>query len=195
MLKAGRIAGALAVTAAVLALAGCGGGDGSGGGGGGSPATSSPSAEADPYRKAPWRMQVVNLLDALRTPQDGRYRSWLSDDPDYAARSFAYTPRSAGDPGWGDRDDDGVAVVYPSEFEPGERTAFFDALTRDSTVVAASLQVTKADKVPQGGNGDYRFDFKVRTSTGTWLTGQAVGNGLDAAKGRITRLTYGVGAS
>ncbi|WP_159039712.1 hypothetical protein [Streptomyces sp. TP-A0356] len=190
-MKASRTTGALAITAALLALAGCGSGDASGSK---DTASSSPTAQADPYHDAPWRMQVVNLLDALRTPQDGRYRNWMPDSADNSL-DFAYTPRTAGDPGWADRNNKGYAVVYPGQLGKPQKTAFFKAITRDDTVVASSLTVTRADSVPREGNADYKFAFKVKTTDGKWLTGQAIGNGTDASRGRIIRLVYDTSAS
>ncbi|MFE9098021.1 hypothetical protein [Streptomyces sp. NPDC007264] len=180
------------MTAALLALAGCGSGDASGSK---DTASASPTAQADPYRKAPWRLQVVNLLNALRTPQDGRYRSWMSDSATYWNHDFTYTPRRAGDPGWADRTGEGYVPVYPGKLGKAEKTAFFKAITRDDTVIASTLTVTRADSVPHADDADYKFAFKVRTTDGKWLTGQAVGNGTQASRGRITRLVYDVPAS
>lgn len=189
MLKAKHIKGAVIAAATALALAGCGGGD-SGPDGKDTP-SASPTVQADPYQKAPWRLQVVNLLNALRTPEDGKYRAWMSDDPEYWTDSFIYTPRSASDPGWSTLTPDGISTVYPGKMDPAEKKAFFNGITRDNKVVASTLTVVDAGTETVAGDNRYKFTFKVKTSDGKWLTGMAIGSpGTEASEGRITRLTY-----
>jgi hypothetical protein len=178
------------VVMAALALAGCGG---SGGGSDGKTTSSpTPTEQADPYEKAPWRMKVVNLLNALRTPEDGKYRTWMSDDPELWTKSFIYTPRSSGDPGW-ERRNDGAASVYPGKMNKAEKKAFFNGITRDNTVIASTLTVVDAGGETVAGDNSFKFTFKVKTSDGKWLTGMAIGHGeSNAAYGWVTRLTYDV---
>ncbi|GGN67338.1 hypothetical protein GCM10011579_039760 [Streptomyces albiflavescens] len=192
-MKATRTKGAVVAAAAVLALAGCGS-DSDGGSGSKNGASSSPTVQADPYLHAPWRMQVVNLLDALRTPQDGTYRAWMSDSAAHSLSSFDYTPRSAGEPGWDDRDYEGSAMVYPSQLSKTEKNAFFKALTQDDTVIASTLKVTRAELIPQSEDKqDYKFVFKVKTTGGKWLTGRAFGSGgLESAGGQVKALNYDI---
>lgn len=179
---------ACAVTAA-FAMAGCGGGDTPGGD---HSSSASPAHQADPYQKAPWRLQVVHFLDALRTPEDGRYRNWLSDDAALDTR-FVYAPRRTGDPGWEKRDYSGAAVVYPAEMGPAPKKAFFNALTRDNAVIAATLTVVDPKGETVTGDNSYAFTFKVRTTQGDWLTGTASGApGTSASSGHITELLYDV---
>ncbi|GHE07349.1 hypothetical protein [Streptomyces alanosinicus] len=190
MQEARRTKVAVCVVAAAFALAGCGnGGDGSDG-------KHSPSAsptQTDPYQKAPWRLQVVNLLSALHNPGDGKYRNWLSDDPTYDTRDFTYTPRRTGDPGWEKRNYGGTAVVYPGTMKPTEKKAFFNALTRDNTVIPGTLTVVDPKGETVTGDNSYMFTFKVKTTRGNWLTGTAIGGpGTSAAKGHITELAYDV---
>lgn len=191
VLKARGIAGAVMAMAAALALAGCGGDDGRPSGT--STKAASPTVQGDPYREAPWRLQVVNLLDALRTPEDGKYRNWMMDDTELWTMEFIYTPRRASDPEWDRRSNDGSAVAYPGKMTASEKKAFFAAITRDNTVISSSLTVVDAGDETVAGDNSYKFTFKVRTSDGQWLTGMAIGSpGTDPAKGRITRLTYDV---
>ncbi|MFB7256009.1 hypothetical protein [Streptomyces nojiriensis] len=152
-------------------------------------ASSSPSA--DLYAKAPWRRQVVHLLEALRTPQDGTYRTWMSDDATYWTETFIYTPRSANEPGWDKRDQQGEVVTYPAKLTPAEKDLFFKSLTRDNRTIASTLTVVRAEQQPDGTRQDHGFTFKVRTSDGDWLTGTATGHQRDeSGKGKVTRLTY-----
>ncbi|MFI1648639.1 hypothetical protein ACH4XT_17100 [Streptomyces avidinii] len=155
--------------------------------------SASPSKSADPYANAPWRQQVVHLLEALRTPQDGTYRTWMSDDAVYWTNTFIYTPRSTSEPGWDKRDYEGTVVTYPGKLTPAEKDLFFKSLTRDNRTIASTLTVVRAEQQPDGTRQDYRFTFKVQTSDGAWLTGMAMGNQGDAAgNGKVTRLTYDV---
>ncbi|MFF4448708.1 hypothetical protein [Streptomyces sp. NPDC001502] len=156
-------------------------------------ASASPSPSAAPYANAPWRLQVVNLLEALRTPQDGTYRTWMSDDATYWTQTFIYTPRSASEPGWDKRDYEGTVVTYPGKLTPAEKDAFFKSLTRDNRTIASTLTVVRAEQQPDGTRQDYKFTFKVQTSDGDWLTGMAMGAQRDeAGNGKVTRLTYDV---
>ncbi|MCJ1679710.1 hypothetical protein MTF65_20665 [Streptomyces sp. APSN-46.1] len=152
---------------------------------------SSPSPSADLYAKAPGRIQVVHLLEALRTPQDGTYRTWMSDDATYWTQTFIYTPRSTSEPGWDKRDNEGTAVTYPGKLTPAEKDAFFKSLTRDNTIIASTLKVVRVEEQPVGTRQDYRFTFKLQTSGGDWLTGMAMGAQRDeAGNGKVTRLSY-----
>jgi hypothetical protein len=199
VLKARRTKGAVLVAVTALALAGCGGGGDDGGGGGDGKSTPSASATAqpaDPFQQAPWRLQVVNLLTALRTPEDGKYRKWMSDDPERWTDDFIYTPREEGDPGWSNRSNDGASVVYPAKMDPAEKKAFFSAITRNNTVEASTLTVVDAGDETVAGDNQFKFTFKVRTSDGKWLTGMAIGSpGTSADYGHITRLSYDLNQS
>ncbi|KIX79454.1 hypothetical protein SF23_00050 [Streptomyces sp. MBRL 10] len=160
-------------------------------------ATSSPPASASPseapYANAPWRRQVVHLLEALRTPEDGTYRTWMSDDATYWNRTFTYTPRTTSEPGWDRRDYEGSTVTYPGKLSPAEKAVLFRSLTRDNTTISSTLTVVRPELQPDGTRQDYRFTFKVQTSSGDWLTGTAMGNQEDdAGNGKVTRLTYDV---
>ncbi|MFB0626830.1 hypothetical protein [Streptomyces sp. AB3(2024)] len=156
-------------------------------------ASASPSPTGGPYANAPWRLQVVHLLEALRTPQDGTYRTWMSDDAVYWDLSFSYTPRNASEPGWDKRDYEGATLTYPGKLTPGEKDAFFKSLTRDNMTIASTLTVVRAELLPDATRKDYRFTFRVRTSSGDWLSGTAMGNqGDEAGNGKVTRLTYDV---
>ncbi|MCX4763807.1 hypothetical protein OG562_23130 [Streptomyces sp. NBC_01275] len=185
---------AVIAVAAGLVLSGCGGGGDDGGKGDGrssASASPTPTVQADPYLKAPWRLQVVNLLTALRTPETGKYRNWMSDDPEYWTTDFIYTPRDSGDPGWSNRGSDGTSVVYPGKMDPTEKKTFFKALTHDGTVLADTLTVVDAYGEPVTGDGPYKFTFTVKTSDGKQLSGMALGSpATDADHSTIGRITY-----
>ncbi|MFD7712225.1 hypothetical protein [Streptomyces sp. NPDC059786] len=186
MLKSRRTKIAVIAVVAALALAGCGSDDKSEG-----KDSASPTAPADPYKDAPWRMQVVNLMKALRTPEDGKYHAWMSDDPEQWSEHFVYTPLSSGDPGWDKRSNDGIVSVYPGKMNDAEKKRFFAGITRDNSVVADTLTVVDAGGETMTGDNRYKFTFKIRTADGQWLTGMAIGSpGTEADSGRITRLTY-----
>ncbi|MFH8802180.1 hypothetical protein ACH4F6_21660 [Streptomyces sp. NPDC017936] len=193
MLKARHTKAAVIAATAALALAGCGSGDDGGSGKEDKP-SASPSVPADPYQKAPWRLQVVNLLTALRTPEDGTYRSWMRDDPELWTQDFIYTPRDATAPGWSNRGSDGASVVYPGKMDPAEKKAFFNGITLDNTVLPDTLTVVDAGDETVAGDNQFQFTFKVETTQGKWVTGMAIGSpGTEAAKGHITRLSYDPG--
>ncbi|MFD7818836.1 hypothetical protein ACFV6E_38910 [Streptomyces sp. NPDC059785] len=186
MLRTRRTKIAVIAVVAALALAGCGSDDEPEG-----KDSASPTAPADPYREAPWRMQVVNLLTALRTPDDGKYRSWMTDEGQQSTATFIYTPRTADDPGWSTRTSDGLSSVYPGEMDEAEKKRFFAGITRDNTVVPSTLTVVDAGDETVAGDNHYKFTFKVRTEKGQWLTGMAIGSpGTEADSGHISRLTY-----
>ncbi|MGW0704879.1 hypothetical protein ACWD4G_02700 [Streptomyces sp. NPDC002643] len=187
MLKARQSKGVVIAAVAALALASCGSGDD----GEKSTPSASPTVRTDPFLKAPWRLQVVNLLTALRTPEDGKYHNWMSDDPELWTNDFIYTPRDAGEPGWSNRNSEGFSVVYPGKMDAAEKKAFFNGITRDNTVIASTLTVLDAGDETVAGDNKYKFTFKVKTDDGQWLTGMAIGSpGTQANSGHITRLTY-----
>ncbi|MDA5282542.1 hypothetical protein [Streptomyces sp. Isolate_45] len=155
-------------------------------------AAASPSPSAAPFANAPWRLQVVHLLEALRTPQDGTYRTWMSDDATYWTDSFVYTPRSTSEPGWDRRNYEGMTVTYPGKLTPAEKDLLFKSLTRDNRTIASTLTVDRVEQQPDGTRQDYWFTFKVQSSDGDWLTGRAMGHSDEKGNGRVNHLSYDV---
>ncbi|MGW2256231.1 hypothetical protein ACWCXH_39830 [Kitasatospora sp. NPDC001660] len=187
-----RVGVAAVIVAGVLTLSACGH-NGGNEQSGVAPASSSShsSQQADAYQNAPWRLQVVNLLTALQTPQDGKYKQWMTDDPT-TPDPFIYTPRSSSDPGWSKRSADGSASVWPNELSPADKEVLFKAITRGNTVIASTLTVTEVDGLPNDQSAGYKFHFTVKTTDGKSLSGMALGhNGLVATR-EVARLTYDV---
>ncbi|WP_369201017.1 hypothetical protein [Streptomyces sp. PU-14G] len=180
--------GGLMVLAGTLALTGCGEDSGAG-----SPADTdkppSVSKPTAPYHDAPFRLQVVNLLEAAATPKDHTYRNWLRDDPGFL-NTFIYTPSSS-DPAWKDRNSEGEVTAYPGKMSTAEKRSMFASLTRGGTIDPHSLKVAEVYSKPDGRTDVYDFTFKIATKGGKTVKGRARGgDGLDPKKGQISRITY-----